>query len=138
VIVTTGAGLNHLDLPECRRRGIKIAYIVDVFSADGADYAIGLLIDVLRRISGGDRCEEWVLGVQRGLSSTAPTYHHQTVDSSSSSFTRSAAAAVIDGGGSRRQRELKTEGVGGGGNQWRRESVAAAGIGGVRIVENFL
>ncbi|CAN1337432.1 Glyoxylate/hydroxypyruvate reductase HPR3 [Linum perenne] len=54
-IVTTGAGLNHLYLPECRRRGIKIANVGDVFSADGADYAIGLLIDVLQRISGGDR-----------------------------------------------------------------------------------
>ncbi|CAN1157747.1 Glyoxylate/hydroxypyruvate reductase HPR3 [Linum perenne] len=54
-IVTTGAGLNHLDLPECRRRGIKIANAGDVFSADGADYAVGLLIDVFRRISAGDR-----------------------------------------------------------------------------------
>ncbi|CAN0824580.1 Glyoxylate/hydroxypyruvate reductase HPR3 [Linum grandiflorum] len=54
-IVTTGAGVNQLDLPECRRRGIKIANAGDVFSADGADYAVGLLIDVLRKISAGDR-----------------------------------------------------------------------------------
>ncbi|CAN1139740.1 Glyoxylate/hydroxypyruvate reductase HPR3, partial [Linum perenne] len=54
-IVTTGAGLNHLDLPECHHRGIKTANVGDVFSADGADYASGLLIDVLRRISDIDR-----------------------------------------------------------------------------------
>ncbi|CAN1792856.1 Glyoxylate/hydroxypyruvate reductase HPR3 [Linum perenne] len=63
-IVTTGAGLNHLDLPECRRRGIKIANAGDVFSADGADYAVGLLIDVFRRISAGDR---YVSGKRIGI-----------------------------------------------------------------------
>ncbi|XP_042510562.1 glyoxylate/hydroxypyruvate reductase HPR3-like [Macadamia integrifolia] len=54
-IVTTSAGLNHIDLDECRRRGIAITNAGDCFSVDGADYAIGLLLDVLRRISAADR-----------------------------------------------------------------------------------
>ncbi|CAI0467129.1 unnamed protein product [Linum tenue] len=55
VIATTSAGLNLLDLPECRRRGIKIANAGDVYSTDVADYAVGLLIDVLRKISASNR-----------------------------------------------------------------------------------
>ncbi|XP_042509839.1 glyoxylate/hydroxypyruvate reductase HPR3-like [Macadamia integrifolia] len=54
-IVTTSAGLNHIDLGECRRRGIAIANAGDCFSEDVADYAIGLLLDVLRRISAANR-----------------------------------------------------------------------------------
>ncbi|XP_042512717.1 glyoxylate/hydroxypyruvate reductase HPR3-like [Macadamia integrifolia] len=54
-IVTTSAGLNHIDLAECRRRGIAIANSGDAFSEDVADYAIGLLLDVLRRISAANR-----------------------------------------------------------------------------------
>ncbi|XP_043718065.1 glyoxylate/hydroxypyruvate reductase HPR3-like [Telopea speciosissima] len=54
-IVTTSAGLNHIDLAECRRRGISIANSGDAFSEDVAEYAIGLYLDVLRRISAADR-----------------------------------------------------------------------------------
>ncbi|XP_052194173.1 glyoxylate/hydroxypyruvate reductase HPR3-like [Diospyros lotus] len=55
IIVTTSAGLNHLDLPECRRRGISIANAGTVFSEDVADTAVGMLIDVLRKITASDR-----------------------------------------------------------------------------------
>lgn len=55
LIVTTSVGLNHIDLPECRRRGIAVADAGNVYSADVADLAVGLLIDVLRKISAGDR-----------------------------------------------------------------------------------
>ncbi|XP_009626264.1 glyoxylate/hydroxypyruvate reductase HPR3-like [Nicotiana tomentosiformis] len=55
VIVTTSAGVNHIDLVECRRRGISVANAVSVFSEDVADFAVGLLIDVLRKISVADR-----------------------------------------------------------------------------------
>ncbi|CAN1157749.1 Glyoxylate/hydroxypyruvate reductase HPR3 [Linum perenne] len=54
-IVTTSAGLNQLDLHECRHRGMRIANAGDVFSADVADCAVGLLIDVLRKISASNR-----------------------------------------------------------------------------------
>lgn len=55
LVVTTSAGLNHIDLPECQRRGIAIANAGDVYSEDVADMAVGLLIDVLRKVSAADR-----------------------------------------------------------------------------------
>ncbi|KAK6285545.1 hypothetical protein POUND7_011724 [Theobroma cacao] len=55
LIVTTSVGLNHIDLPECRRRGISIANAGNLYSEDVADLAVGLLIDVLRKISVADR-----------------------------------------------------------------------------------
>ncbi|XP_022759526.1 glyoxylate/hydroxypyruvate reductase HPR3-like [Durio zibethinus] len=55
LIVTTSVGLNHIDLPECQRRGISIANAGNLYSEDVADLAVGLLIDVLRKISAADR-----------------------------------------------------------------------------------
>ncbi|KAJ8573247.1 hypothetical protein K7X08_009758 [Anisodus acutangulus] len=55
VIVTTSAGLNHMDLDECRRLGISVANAGTIFSEDVADFAVGLLIDVLRKISAANR-----------------------------------------------------------------------------------
>ncbi|KAI6706721.1 hypothetical protein NL676_009683 [Syzygium grande] len=61
LVVTTGAGLDHIDLAECRRRGIAIACAGDTYSEEVADLAVGLLIDVLRKVSVSDR------HVRRGL-----------------------------------------------------------------------
>ena len=64
LVVTTSAGINHIDVAECRRRGIDIAGAGDVFSDDVADMAVGLLIDVLRKISAGDqyvRRDNWAI-----------------------------------------------------------------------------
>ncbi|PON85158.1 Erythronate-4-phosphate dehydrogenase [Trema orientale] len=55
LIVTSSVGLDHIDLPECRRRGIAIANAPNLFSDDVADLAVVLLVDVLRKISGADR-----------------------------------------------------------------------------------
>ncbi|KAF8036172.1 hypothetical protein BT93_C2007 [Corymbia citriodora subsp. variegata] len=55
LVVSTSAGLNHVDLAECRRRGIVIAGAGDTKSEEVADLAVGLLIDVLRKVSAGDR-----------------------------------------------------------------------------------
>jgi hydroxypyruvate reductase 2 len=54
-VVTTAAGLDHVDLTECARRGVLVAGAGEVFSADVADHAVGLLIDVLRKVSAADR-----------------------------------------------------------------------------------
>lgn len=54
-IVGTSAGFDHFDLAECRRRGIRVTTAGDSFSDDAADFAVGLLIDVLRRVSAADR-----------------------------------------------------------------------------------
>uniref|UniRef100_A0A7N0UQP1 D-isomer specific 2-hydroxyacid dehydrogenase NAD-binding domain-containing protein n=1 Tax=Kalanchoe fedtschenkoi TaxID=63787 RepID=A0A7N0UQP1_KALFE len=55
LIVTTSAGLNLIDLSECCRRRIAVANTGEIFSADCADLAVGLLIDVLRKVTSGDR-----------------------------------------------------------------------------------
>jgi hydroxypyruvate reductase 2 len=54
-VVSVSAGLNHVDLPECARRGVAVANAAGIYSCDVADYAVGLLIDVLRGVSAGDR-----------------------------------------------------------------------------------
>ncbi|KAL6650221.1 hypothetical protein ACP70R_009146 [Stipagrostis hirtigluma subsp. patula] len=54
-IVGTGTGVDHLDLAECARRGVVVANAGAVYSVDVADHAVGLLIDVLRRVSAAER-----------------------------------------------------------------------------------
>ncbi|KAL8551722.1 hypothetical protein ACS0TY_000698 [Phlomoides rotata] len=54
-VIGTSAGVNHFDLAALRRRGIRLTTAGDVFSDDVADYAIGLAVDVLRRVSAADR-----------------------------------------------------------------------------------
>ncbi|RWR81384.1 glyoxylate/hydroxypyruvate reductase HPR3 isoform X1 [Cinnamomum micranthum f. kanehirae] len=65
-VVTTSAGVDHIDLPECRRRGVAVANAGNVFSEDAADCAVGLLLDVLRRISASDRYVRSGLWSSRG------------------------------------------------------------------------
>ncbi|KAL4347337.1 hypothetical protein GQ457_17G021400 [Hibiscus cannabinus] len=55
LVVASSAGFDHIDLQECRRRGITVTTAGQAFSEDVADFAVGLLIDVLRRMSAGDR-----------------------------------------------------------------------------------
>lgn len=55
LVVTASAGVNHIHMPECRRRGIAVANAGSIFSDDAADAAVGLLIDVWRKISSADR-----------------------------------------------------------------------------------
>lgn len=54
-IFSTGAGVDHIDLAECARRGVSVANSGEVYSTDVADHAVGLLIDVLRRVSAAER-----------------------------------------------------------------------------------
>ncbi|XP_059290267.1 glyoxylate/hydroxypyruvate reductase HPR3 [Lycium ferocissimum] len=54
-VVGTSAGFDHFDLVELRRRGIRLTTAGDSFSDDVADLAVGMLIDLLRKVSGGDR-----------------------------------------------------------------------------------
>ncbi|KAM7531214.1 hypothetical protein LguiB_034624 [Lonicera macranthoides] len=54
-VVGSSAGIDHIDLAECNRRRVMVANAGDAFSEDVADYAVGLLIDVLRRVSAADR-----------------------------------------------------------------------------------
>ncbi|XP_042511830.1 glyoxylate/hydroxypyruvate reductase HPR3-like [Macadamia integrifolia] len=54
-VVATSVGVDHIDLAECRRRGIAVTNAGPAFSEDAADFAVGLLLDVLRRVSAADR-----------------------------------------------------------------------------------
>ncbi|PIN00976.1 Glyoxylate/hydroxypyruvate reductase (D-isomer-specific 2-hydroxy acid dehydrogenase superfamily) [Handroanthus impetiginosus] len=54
-VVGSSAGINHFDLAACRRRGIRVTSAGDASSDDVADYAVGLALDVLRRVSVADR-----------------------------------------------------------------------------------
>lgn len=66
LVATASAGTNHIDLATCRRRGISVTNAGNVFSDDGADAAVGLLIDVLRKISASDRYMRQGLWVNKG------------------------------------------------------------------------
>lgn len=55
ILVASSAGLDKIDLQECRSRRIIVTNAGPAFSEDVADCAIGLLIDVFRRISAGNR-----------------------------------------------------------------------------------
>lgn len=54
-VVTTSAGVDHVDLAQCARRGVAVAGAGGTFSVDVADHAVGLLVAVLRRIAAADR-----------------------------------------------------------------------------------
>ncbi|XP_047068790.1 glyoxylate/hydroxypyruvate reductase HPR3-like [Lolium rigidum] len=54
-VISTGAGVDHIDLAECARRGVAVGNSGDVYSTDVADYAVGLLLDVLRQVSAAGR-----------------------------------------------------------------------------------
>ncbi|QCE02862.1 hydroxypyruvate reductase [Vigna unguiculata] len=55
LLVTTSIGTDHIDLRECRRRGIQVTSAGAIFSEDVADMAVALLIDGMRKISAADR-----------------------------------------------------------------------------------
>ncbi|KAL2537102.1 D-isomer specific 2-hydroxyacid dehydrogenase family protein [Forsythia ovata] len=55
LIVATTSGLNNIDLSECRKRGISVINAGNIYSADVADLAVGMVIDLMRKISAGNR-----------------------------------------------------------------------------------
>lgn len=55
VISTYSVGYDHIDLVTARRRGIKVGYTPEVLTNATADLTIGLILDLLRRITEGDR-----------------------------------------------------------------------------------
>lgn len=67
IVVTSSMGINHIDLMECRRRGIAIANGATVCSTDVADLAVGLLIDVWRKISAANRFVRNGLWTEQGI-----------------------------------------------------------------------
>lgn len=55
VISSFGVGLDTLDVPAAKKRGIPVGYTPDVLTDCVADIAFGLLLSISRRIPEGDR-----------------------------------------------------------------------------------
>ncbi|MEW6587736.1 MAG: D-glycerate dehydrogenase [Thermoproteota archaeon] len=55
VISTYSVGYDHIDLAEAKLRGIKIGYTPEVLTNATADLAIALMLDLMRRVTEGDR-----------------------------------------------------------------------------------
>jgi len=55
IISINGVGYDKVDLPQARARGIRVTTTPDVLTADVADLAVGLTIDLLRGITRSDR-----------------------------------------------------------------------------------
>lgn len=51
IVATATAGVDHVELEACRKKGVAVTNAGEVYSADAADFGVGLLIDVLRGIS---------------------------------------------------------------------------------------
>lgn len=68
LVAACSAGVDHIDLAECHRRGIAVTNAGTAFSEDVADYAVALLLDVLRRVSAANRF------VRSGLWPQKPDY----------------------------------------------------------------
>ncbi|CAO2034334.1 unnamed protein product [Urochloa humidicola] len=54
LVVATSVGVDHVDLDACRLRGLAVTNAGGAFSADSADYAVGLVVAVLRRVAAAD------------------------------------------------------------------------------------
>uniref|UniRef100_A0A453AAT7 Glyoxylate reductase n=1 Tax=Aegilops tauschii subsp. strangulata TaxID=200361 RepID=A0A453AAT7_AEGTS len=52
LVAGISVGVNHVDLAACRRRGIAVTNAGAAFAVDTADYGVGLVVAVLRRVSG--------------------------------------------------------------------------------------
>ena len=55
VISTYSVGFDHIDVERARHRGIAVGYTPDVLTEATADIALALILDLLRRVSEGDR-----------------------------------------------------------------------------------
>lgn len=51
LVVTSSVGV---DLAACQRRGFRVTNAGDAYSADAADYAVGLVVAALRRVAAAD------------------------------------------------------------------------------------
>ena len=55
LVAATSVGLDHVDLAACRRRpGLAVTNAGAAFSVDTADYAVGLVVAVLRRVAAAE------------------------------------------------------------------------------------
>lgn len=55
VISTYSVGFDHIDIQHARRRKIRVGYTPEVLTDATADLSFSLILDILRRVSEGDR-----------------------------------------------------------------------------------
>uniref|UniRef100_A0A8R7PNS5 Glyoxylate reductase n=1 Tax=Triticum urartu TaxID=4572 RepID=A0A8R7PNS5_TRIUA len=55
IVASFSVGIDRVDLPKCRERGIRVTNTPDVLTDDVADLAVGLSIAALRKIPQADR-----------------------------------------------------------------------------------
>jgi lactate dehydrogenase-like 2-hydroxyacid dehydrogenase len=55
IVASFSVGIDRVDLPKCRERGIRVTNTPDVLTDDVADLAVGLAIAALRKIPQADR-----------------------------------------------------------------------------------
>jgi hydroxypyruvate reductase 2 len=63
LVAGISVGVDHVDLAACRRRGLSVTNAGAAFAVDSADYAVGLVVAVLRRVAAADayvRGGRWV------------------------------------------------------------------------------
>jgi hydroxypyruvate reductase 2 len=63
LVAGISVGVDHVDLAACRRRGLSVTNAGAAFAVDSADYAVGLVVAVLRRVAAADayiRGGKWV------------------------------------------------------------------------------
>ncbi|XP_050154612.1 glyoxylate/hydroxypyruvate reductase HPR3-like [Malus sylvestris] len=66
LLITLSAGLDHVDFSACAARGVRIANSSPIFAADVADMAVGLFLDVMRKISAANRFVRGGFWVSKG------------------------------------------------------------------------
>nr|BAJ99707.1 predicted protein [Hordeum vulgare subsp. vulgare] len=54
LVAGISVGINHVDLAACRRRGIAVTNAGAAFAVDTADYSVGLVVAVLRRLAAAE------------------------------------------------------------------------------------
>ena len=53
IVSTTSVGYDHIDINECKRRGIPVGYTPDVLTGATAELTVALLLATARRLPEG-------------------------------------------------------------------------------------
>ncbi|KAM0822150.1 hypothetical protein ACQ4PT_071691 [Festuca glaucescens] len=54
LVAGISVGVDHVDLAACRRRGLSVTNAGTAFAVDSADYAVGLVVTVFRRVAAAE------------------------------------------------------------------------------------
>ncbi|KAM0900858.1 hypothetical protein ACQ4PT_020334 [Festuca glaucescens] len=54
LVAGISVGVDHVDLAACRRRGLSVTNAGAAFAVDSADYTVGLVVTVFRRVAAAE------------------------------------------------------------------------------------